>query len=796
MTNALPTGEVVYCFTDVEGSTQLAHDLGPGFAELNDEHRRVVRAAVADHRGVEVSTHGDAFFVVFTTPSDGADAAQRIHRDLERVPIRVRIGLHLGTAPLVDGTYIGTEVNRAARIGDAAHGGQTLVSSSVKHGLVGVELTDLGQHRLKGFVEPLPLFQLGPGAFPPLRTLRQRTLPVPADSFVGRAADMERLLALLGGGRLITIVGAGGTGKTRLLVETASRCEEQFAGGVHWVPLADVDAAPRVPGEIAHVLGAETLEQLPARIGDAATLLLLDNAEHLVPAIAEPIGEALRLCPTLTILVTSRERLRVPGEQLLPLQPLGEDAAAELFLARARQLNPLYDEATDAVAALCVRLDGLPLAIELAAARTTLMTVTQLTERLADRLDVLKSGDRDPRQRTLQATVEWSYALLTDEQRATHARMSIFAGGCTLDSAEAITGSGPDECQSLVEKSLLEVDHHFAQTRLTMLETVRTVAAAELAGAGGDDELLDRYIDHYLAALEQHDEVVRLGVTQLEALRWFDEELANLRHAFDRAQSMGDGHRAARIAAASAWSLGLRDLRAAYDLRARALALPFDDAALRIRLLAGAAGLAPLVGEAGALPALIAETERVAKASRDPFLIATALETRAYTVPYDEARPLLEQVVATMRELGAHEQEVRAAINLGAIALAAFAWSDASAQLEYALELVRATGNRDGIATTSINLAQALLQLGDDTRAQTLAVETRALALELGDRSLEPICDYIDAVVAARSGDGDGATAAYASGEQHLVELGLTLEPAEEELRRVARTLVQGAERG
>ena len=793
MRSALPAGEVVFCFTDVEGSTQLAHDLGAGFAELNDEHRHVVRAAVAEHRGVEVSTHGDAFFVVFTTSTDGADAAQRIHRDLQRLPIRVRIGLHAGTAPLVDGTYIGTEVNRAARIGDAAHGGQTLVSSSVKHELVGVELTDMGQHRLKGFVEPLPLFQLGPGAFPPLRTLRQRTLPVPADSFVGRAADVERLLALVAsGGRLITIVGAGGTGKTRLLVETASRCEEKFAGGVHWVPLADVDAAPRVPGEIAHVLGAETLEQLPGRIGEAATLLLLDNAEHLVPAIADPISEALRLCPTLTILVTSRERLRVPGEQLLPLQPLGKDAAAELFLARARQLNPLYDEANAAVAALCTKLDGLPLAIELAAARTTLMTVTQLTERLADRLDVLKSGDRDPRQRTLQATVEWSYALLTDEQRSTHARMSIFAGGCTLDSAEAITGAGPDEWQSLVEKSLLEVDHHFAQTRLTMLETVRSVAAAELASMGGDDQLLDRYIDHYLVALEQHDEVVRAGATQLGALRWFDEELANLRHAFDRAESAGDGHRAARIAAASAWSLGLRDVRAAYALRARALALPFDDAALRIRLLAGVAGLALLVGEADALPELIAEAARVAEASGDPFLIATALETRAYTVPYAEARPLLEQVVATMHELGAHEEEVRAAINLGAIALAAFAWSDASVQLEYALELVRATGNRDGIATTSINLAQALLQLGDDTRAQALAADTRELAIELGDRTLKPICDFVDAVVAVRSGDGEAATASYTSGERALEELSLTLEPAEEELRRLARNLVRG----
>ena len=790
MTSVLPAGEVVFCFTDVEGSTQLAHDLGAGFAELNDEHRRVVRAAIAAHRGMEVSTHGDAFFAVFTTSADGADAALQIHRDLERLPIRVRIGLHVGTAPLVDETYIGTEVNRAARIGDAAHGGQTLVSSSVRHGLVGAELTDMGQHRLKGFVEPLPLFQLGPGAFPPLRTLRQRTLPVPADSFVGRAADVERLLALVaGGGRLITIVGAGGTGKTRLLVETASRCDEQFAGGVHWVPLADVDASPRVPGEIAHVLGAETLEQLPGRIGEAATLLLLDNAEHLVPTIAGPISEALRLCPTLMILVTSRERLRVPGEQLLPLQPLGTDAAVELFFARARQLNPLYDDATDAVAVLCAKLDGLPLAIELAAARTTLMTVTQLTERIADHLDVLKSGDRDPRQRTLQATVEWSYALLTDEQRATHARMSIFAGGCTLDSAEAITGAGPDEWQSLVEKSLLEVDHHFAQTRLTMLETVRSVAAAELARAGGDDQLLDRYIDHYLAALEQHDEVVRVGATQLDALRWFDEELANLRHAFDRAESAGDGHRAARIAAASAWSLGRRDMRAAYDLRARALALPFDDPALRIRLLAGVAGLAPLVGEAGALPVLIAEVACVAEASGDPFLIATALETRAYTVPYDEARPLLEQVVATMHELGAHEQEVRAAINLGAIALASFAWSDASMQLEYALELVRATGNRDGIATTSINLAQALLQLGDNTRAHALAVETRVLALELGDRALEPICDFVDAVVAARNGDRDRAAAAYESGERLFVELGLTLEPAEEELRRLAGDL-------
>ena len=491
-------------------------------------------------------------------------------------------------------------MNRAARIADSAHGGQTVLSASVKQQLGAADLVDLGSHRLKGFVEPMTLFQLGRGTFPPLRTLRQRTLPIPADSFVGRAADVDGLLALIASGsRLVTIVGAGGTGKTRLLVETAGQCEQQFAGGVHWVPLADVDDASEVPAEIARVLGAETFEQLPTRIGDAETLLLLDNAEHLVPQIGDPIREALAVCPTLTVLVTSRERLRVTGEQLLPLRPLARDAAAELFLGRARQLNPLYADDEASIDALCTKLDGLPLAIELAAARTTILNAAQLSQRLSQRFDLLKSDERDARQRTLQATVEWSYDLLTTEQRATHARLSIFAGGSTLESAEAVTGAGPDEWQSLVEKSLLEVDHHFAETRLMMLETVRAVAADALATTP-DEGLTERYIEHYLTAAQARDSIVRAGETQLAALQWFTEELANLRHAFDLAVARGATTQAAQIVSACGWSLGVRDPHGAYAWRVRALALPFDDPALRVRLLAAAAGTGALVGEADA----------------------------------------------------------------------------------------------------------------------------------------------------------------------------------------------------
>jgi hypothetical protein len=317
-----------------------------------------------------------------------------------------------------------------------------------------------------------------------------------------------------------------------------------------------------------------------------------------------------------------------------------------------------------------------------------------------------------------------------------------------------------------------------------MLETVRAFAEPVRARMPEEEALVTRYADHYLAAAEARDAEVRRGETQLSALQWFGEEIANLRHAFELSVARRDGGRAARLAGACGWTIGVWNKREGFDWRVRALALPFDDPALRVRLLAGAASLGPLLAEP--VDHLLEEAVAVADASGDRFLRATVLENKAFAVGWDEARLLLLEVIDTMRELGKSEDAIRAMINLGAMALAAFAWEEAAEQSEQALALVRETGNRDGIATTAVNLAQALLHLGELERPRLLAAEVRGLMLELGDKSLEPVCCYLDAVVAGRTGDGAAAAIAYADGERLLHELGLELEPAEAELRRQA----------
>jgi len=458
----LPAGIVTFLFTDVEGSTQLLHELGAeGYAQALAEHRWILREAFRAYGGVEVDTQGDAFFYAFPSATGALDAAREGQEALLSGPIRVRIGMHTGTPHLTDEGYVGQDVHRGARIAGSGHGGQVLLSKETRE-LVHADVKDLGEHRLKDFDEPVWIFQLGEKRFPPLKTISNTNLPRPASSFVGRDREVAEVVSLLhDGARLLSLTGPGGSGKTRLAIEAAAGLVPEYRNGVFWVGLAPLRDPALVADTIAQTLGVKN--GLAAYIAERELLLLLDNFEQVVGAAPE-LSPLLAACPNLRLLVTSRELLRVQGEVEYPVPPLAEPEAVELFSTRSR-LEP-----DDTIAELCRRLDDLPLAVELAAARTSVLSPAQILARISKSLDLLKGGrDADPRQATLRTTIEWSHELLSEDETALFARLAVFAGGCTLASAEDVTEADLDTLQSLVEKSLVR----HTDERFWMLETIR-----------------------------------------------------------------------------------------------------------------------------------------------------------------------------------------------------------------------------------------------------------------------------------------------------------------------------------
>src|SRR6266536_4912296 len=453
-----PSGTVTLVFTDIEGSTRLLSELGQErYREVLAAHRSAVREAFARFRGYEVDCEGDSFFYAFASAADAVSAVSEAMENLAKEQVRVRVGMHTGEPSLDPPNYVGLDVHRAARIMAAAHGGQVVVSQTTRDLLDTADgLRDLGEHRLKDLSGAVRLYQLGDDEFPPLRSLYRTNLPVPATAFVGRERELAEVVSLLRreGVRLATLTGPGGTGKTRLALQAAAEVAEDYPDGIWWLPLAPLRDAGLVPLSVAEVLllrdepGLAIGDPLAAGLAGKRLLLLLDNAEHLLPAIADTIA-GLRAIEGPLLLITSRERLQLQGEHLYSVPAMDDRDGVDLFVERARQIDPGFDD-TAAAGELCERLDRLPLALELAAARTNLYTPVQLLERLGDRLDLLKAGrDTDPRQQTLRATIDWSYELLTAEERRVYRAFSVFAGGCTLEAAEGICGAAPETLASL-----------------------------------------------------------------------------------------------------------------------------------------------------------------------------------------------------------------------------------------------------------------------------------------------------------------------------------------------------------
>ena len=706
----LPSGTVTFLFTDIEGSTKLLHELGPRrYAEALDQHRGVVRESCRRHEGVEVDTQGDAFFVAFPTAPGALEAAREAQ---EALAIPVRMGIHTGTPLLSGAGYVGTDVHKAARIAAAGHGRQILVSSASAALLGSDGLRDLGEHRLKDLSAPERIYQLGDGDFPPLKTLYRTNLPIPATPFVGRARELAELEVFLGRDdvRLLTLLGPGGTGKTRLALQAAAAAADGYADGVFWVALAPLRDPGLVLDAASQALGAKN--GLADHVADKRLLLLLDNFEHLIAASGD-LAALLGSCPNLSLVVTSRELLQLAAEQSYPVQPLDAQDGVRLFVARAKAVQPAF-EPDEALPALCERLDNLPLALELAAARVRMLSPQQLHGRLAQRLDLLKGGrDADPRQQTLRATIEWSHDLLTDDEKALFARLAVFAGGCTLEAAEEVCAADLDVLQSLVDKSLLR------QTgdRFWMLETIREFAAEQFHAAAGSSAVRAAHAEFFALLAEQADPHIQHGADQRE---WADRtatEYGNIRSAVDFGLAEAP-EIALRIVGSIAFFVSLRggfaEVRRWVD---EALAAGADASPLwRGRALVCGASLAVWQGDADAATRYADEAFAVASAAGDGFGIASALRTRgiAATTAGDRerARAIYEELAEVAAEVGDSWNGAVALNNLGDLALYDGDWARVIELCARSSEIRRDLGNLWGAALCLTNVAMAQREAG------------------------------------------------------------------------------------
>jgi predicted ATPase len=737
---------------------------------VQDRHAELVRAAIGAHEGHEIRTEGDSFFVAFRTPAQGVRAAVNAQQDLAGAdwpygrPLRVRMGLHTGEGVLGGGDYIGIDVNRAARIAAAGYGGQVLLSDATRS-LVedalpeGVGVRDLGSHALKDFDEPRHLFDLVieglPDDFPPIRTLERSgraTLPAPRTSFIGRERELEEIGDLLAEVRLLTLTGPGGTGKTRLALRAAADQVDRVEDGVVFVDLSAVTDAELVPSTIAATMGvgqdvgADIVDSLAGHLRDRETLLLLDNVEQVVES-APVVDRLLNDAPRLRVLATSRVPLHLSGEHeyLVRPLPLPDPERPELetittcesvmlFVERAAAVRRGFrvdEENAPAVAEIARRLDGLPLAIELAASRAKLLSPQALLERLDRRLPLLTGGPRDlpERQRTLRAAIEWSYDLLEAEERGLFARLAAFRGGWTLDAAEAVCAPGleldvVDGLGSLVDKSLVRQEQsRQGEVRFRMLETIHEFAAERLAASGEEDEIRRRHAEH-VRELAEEAEPHLMGEGQFRWLERLEREHDNLRAALDWAEAAGDAETALRTAAAiwRFWQLHghLAEGRARLE---RILALPGSAArsAPRARALGALGGIAYWQGDYAAIESLYEEAVDIGREVGDPRLLSRALFDLSF-VPMvtgqdiERQEPLLREAQA---EADPDDRALKAQILTGLGYNSVFRGGDPAdviPLLEESVAIFREVGDRVQTAESLVGLA-GLQLLRDEPEA-------------------------------------------------------------------------------
>jgi predicted ATPase/class 3 adenylate cyclase/DNA-binding CsgD family transcriptional regulator len=597
--DALLTGTVTFVFTDIEGSTRLVQALGDLYADVLEDHRRLLREAFDSFGGRQVDTQGDACFYAFARAREALQAAVTAQRALlthtwpPEGPVRVRMGIHTGE-PLAAGTrYVGIAVHRAARICAAAHGGQVLVSTATEELLSeelpeSITLLDLGDYRLKDLAHPQRLFQVVapglPDSFPALHTLDTlpNNLPRQLTSFVGRQREIEEIRGRLEQTLLLTLVGVGGSGKTRLALQVAADIIDRYADGVWWVPLASLTEPGLIPQAVALALGVveqrgrQTVDAVFEHLAGKSLMLLLDNAEHLLAACAAFVDTALRRCPGLRVLVTSREPLRVEGEQvhevpplavpvpgtLLPVATLSQSEAVRLFVERAVSMRAgfvLTEQNAAAILQVCRRTEGIPLAIELAAARVRALSVDQIAARLDDQFRRRVDGPAIAgRHETLWATMDWSYGLLGAPEQGLFQRLAIFVGSFSLEAAETVCADARLPAQEiveilvrLVEKSLVVAEDQGREVRYRLLEPVRLYALEKLRETGEVADVRSRHFSFFLQLAER----AHTGLAGIERVLWrarIEVDHDNLRGALRGAVDAGTFEDAAHLGAAMA----------------------------------------------------------------------------------------------------------------------------------------------------------------------------------------------------------------------------------------------------
>jgi predicted ATPase/class 3 adenylate cyclase len=701
--SALPTGTVTFVFTDIEGSTRLIQRLGTGHREVLETHTHLLRKAISEAGGIEVGERGDGFFFVFVSACDAAKAAAQIQRSLAEHSwppegtVRVRIGMHTGEGVLGGDNYMGLEVHRAARIGTAGHGGQVILSEATamlsRDSLpADLSLKDLGSYRLKDLPKKEQLFQLLitglPADFPPPRTLgfRNINLPHQLTTFVGRERELQEVLEGLTVSRLLTLTGPGGTGKTRLSLQAAAEVASDFTDGVFFVPLAPITDPELVVPTILSSLDlppatGDMLSSLREYLEPRRILLVLDNFEQILDA-GPQVGEWLRAAPGLKVLVTSRAPLRVYGEREYAVPPLGtpdpsqpvapaelaESEAVALFVDRASAARPdfaLSEQNALSIAEIVARLDGLPLAIELAASRVKLMRPQAILDRLSSRLALLTGGARDlpARQQTLRGAIAWSYELLEEPARRLFRRLSIFIGGACISEVEAVCGSDLesevetlDALAVLVDHSLVKQGEIGTETRISMLETIREFAY-ELLGQSGELEQIEARHTAAILALAEAAEphLIRKGRGQ-----WLDRleaDIDNLRAAFSRLIDQDEIGPALRMVGILWRFWQMRGyIKEGRERTAEVLHHSGGEPAERVGALFAAGGMAYWQGDMETTKEMYGEALKLARRLDDPRTLALALYNNAFPTGMlgnlDGGIQLLEESLAVARKLG------------------------------------------------------------------------------------------------------------------------------------------------
>ena len=780
----LPTGTVTFLFSDIEGSTKLLQTAGDDYSTLLERHAALVRAAVSSCEGMEVSTEGDSFFLVFRSPRSAIRAAAEIQRSLQAetwpggLDVRVRIGIHTGEGVLGHDNYAGIDVNRAARVAGAAHGGQILLTGATR-GLVegtlpqGVGLRDLGLHRLKDLPRPEPLHQLDveglPVEFPPPRTLdaRPNNLPMPPTRFIGRLEVVGEVVEAMRDARLLTLTGPGGTGKTRVAIRTAAEVLLDFADGAFFADLSPLMDPGLVASTIAEALGVgedpgrTMAESVAAHLADRELLLVLDNFEQVTDA-AGLVSDLLKAAPRLKVLVTSRVPLHVYGEREFPVPPLllpdpaalpdaeavSQFEAVMLFIDRAVAARPDFvvtNENAPAVAEICYRLDGLPLAIELAASRVKVLTPDAMLPRLEHRLQLLTSraSDLPERQRTLRGAIEWSHDLLEETDRRLFARVAVFMGGTAFEGADLVCNPGEelgldtlDGLDSLVDKSLLRRSEEGGEVRFSMLETIREFGLERLEESG-EAETIRRHHAQWVTAVAEEAEPELIGEHQR---RWFtriDLELDNVRAALRWALDRGEPGLPYRITGAL-WRFyqqrgHLQEGRAWTE---EALALPETAETGRdhARALTAAGGLAYWQNDYAAAGSWYEAAVGAWLATADDAGIANALYDRSFIYliggDRDRARAELHEALARARAAGDRLIEATILAWLGQESLLDGEPAGAVEAMEQAVALYREVGNRFHLADSLSGVALGYALLGDVTGSRAALIEAIELFRE------------------------------------------------------------------